>query len=194
MQTHAPLRAAHFAHPPRNIAALGIQNGMSVADFGSGSGAYVLGMAERLHGAGHVYALDVQQDLLRKVKREAHKRGYTNVEVIWCDLERPRSSKIADKKIDLVLVSNLLFQVENKAAVLAEAWRILKPTGRLAIIDWLGPASSQELTSMIGPHKNDAVPKKRAMQLAEEAGFELQREFEAGAHHYGLIFTLAPKN
>ena len=176
-----------FAHPPRNIAALEIQNGMSVADFGSGSGAYVLGMAERLHGAGHVYAVDVQRDLLRKVKNDAHRRGYNNVEVIWCDLERPRASKIADKKLDLVLISNLLFQVENKAAVLAEAWRVLKPTGRLAIIDW------SESFGGMGPVKKEVVDKDAALALAHSTGFELSREFKAGKHHYGLIFRLVAK-
>lgn len=187
MQTHSPLRAAGFAHPPRNVAALGIQSGMSVADFGSGSGAYVLGMAERLLGSGHVYAIDVQRDLLRRVKNEAHKRGYNNVEVIWCDLERPRASKIADQKLDLVLISNLLFQIENKSAVLAEAWRILKPAGHLAIIDWADSFGG------MGPTKQDVVTKEKALTLVKDAGFELQREFDAGAHHYGLIFKLTPK-
>lgn len=187
MQTHTPSKTAAFAHPRRNVAALGIQSGMSVADFGSGSGAYVLAMAERLEGSGHVYAMDVQRDLLRKVKNEAHKRGYNNVEVIWCDLERPRASKIADQKLDLVLISNLLFQIENKAAILAEAWRVLKPSGHLTVIDWADSFGG------MGPQKSDVITKEKALALAKDSGFELQKEFDAGAHHYGLIFKLTPK-
>lgn len=179
---------AGFAHPRRNVGALGIEPGMAVADFGSGSGAYVLPIAERLLGSGHVYAIDVQRDLLRRIKNDAGKRGFKNVEVIWADLERSRASKIADQKLDLVLVSNLLFQVEHKATVLAEAWRILKPSGHLAVIDWMDSFGG------MGPIKQDVVAKEKALALARDAGFELQREFDAGAHHYGLLFRLVPRN
>jgi len=187
MSAQTPLDTANFAHPRRNVAALGIEPGMSVADLGSGSGIYVLHIAEALENSGHVYAIDVQRDLLRRVKNEAHRRGFKNVDVIWTDLERADASKLADKTLDLVLVSNLLFQVENKSAVLTEAWRILKPTGRFAIIDWA------ESFGGLGPVKGDVVSKAKALELARESGFELQREFAAGAHHYGLIFKLTPQ-
>lgn len=187
MPTQTPLDTANFAHPQRNVVALGIEPGMSVADFGSGSGIYVLHIAETLENSGHVYAIDVQRDLLRRVKNEAHRRGFKNVDVIWTDLERAGSSKLADKTLDFVLISNLLFQIENKTAVLAEAWRILKPAGRLAIIDW------SESFGGLGPIKNDVVSKEKSLALAKENGFELKREFSAGAHHYGMIFRLVPQ-
>ena len=184
MQTtaHQPLKTAGFAHPRRNVGALGIEPGMLVADFGSGSGAYVLSIAERLEGAGHVYAIDIQRDLLRRTKNEAHRMGFHNVEIIWSDLERPNASKIADQRLDVVLISNLLFQLDNKAAAIAEAYRILKPKGRFAIIDW------NESYGGMGPARKDVVGKESALSLAREGGFELLREFPAGAHHYGLIF------
>lgn len=178
---------AGFAHPRLNVAALGVEPGMSVADFGSGSGIYVLHIAEALENSGRVYAIDVQRDLLHRVKNEAHRRGFKNVDVIWTDLERPGASKFANQTLDLVLISNLLFQVENKAAVFAEAWRILKPAGRLAIIDW-----SDSFGGM-GPITKDVVNKNAALMLARESGFKLQREFSAGAHHYGMIFRLVPQ-
>lgn len=176
------LATAGFAHPQRNIDLLGIRPGQVVVDFGSGSGAYVLGIAERLNGMGHVYAVDVQQDLLRRVKNEAHKRHLHNVETIWSDVETPNGSKIADAHADLVLISNLLFQVEAKSAVFAEAKRILNPAGTLVVIDW-----SDSFAGM-GPIKKDVVKKEKAIELAEKEGFDLREEFDAGAHHYGLIF------
>ncbi|MBI5457374.1 methyltransferase domain-containing protein [Candidatus Kaiserbacteria bacterium] len=196
MSTSTPLQTASFAHPKRNVAALGVEPGMSVADFGSGSGIYVLHIAEALEHAGRVYAIDVQQDLLKRVKNEAHRRGFKNVDVIWTDLEHPGASKIADKTLDLVLISNLLFQIENKAAVLAEAWRVLKPTGKLAIIDWsdpIGNVSRSNGASSFGPSKEAIVGKEKALKLAQENGFKLLREFSAGGHHYGLILRLVPQ-
>lgn len=187
MQTHAPLQTAGFAHPTRNVAALGIEPGMAVADFGSGSGAYVLAIAEQLQNQGHVYAIDVQQDLLRRIKNDAHKKGYKNVEILWSDLEKPNGSKIASRHLDLVLVSNLLFQLDDKHAPLIEAWRILKPTGTLAVIDW------SDSFGGLGPIKKHVVKKEAARELAESAGFEFVREFQAGAHHFGLIFRPVAK-
>ena len=171
-----------FAHPARNVVAIGITPGMKVADFGSGSGAYVLAIAKTLCGSGHVYAIDVQRDLLQKIKNEAHKGGLKNVEVLWGDLERPGGSKIADGALDVVLISNLLFQATEKGAVLEEAMRILKPQGRLVIIDWA------ESFGGTGPQPEDVVKKETALSLAMKAGFKLEKEFSAGAHHYGLVF------
>ena len=181
---HMPLKTEGFAHPRRNVGALGVEPGMSVADFGSGSGIYVLHLAERLENTGHIYAMDIQRDLLRRVKNEAHRRGFKNVDVIWTDLEQIGSSKLAANTLDFVLVSNLLFQVENKMAVLQEARRVLKASGRLGIIDWSDPLPGGR---GMGPQKTDVVTKEKALALAREHGFELHREFSAGAHHYVLI-------
>lgn len=163
---------------------------MKVADFGAGSGAYVFALAEALAGSGRIYAIDVQRDLLRRIKTGTSARGFKNVDVLWGDLEMPGGSKIADASLDLVLISNLLFQVEEKAQVIAEARRVVKSQGRIAVIDWSEspPAGGQRL----GPHKNDVFSKQEALELARTSGLELIREFPAGAHHYGLLFR-APR-
>ncbi|MEY4747464.1 MAG: hypothetical protein RLZZ416_513 [Candidatus Parcubacteria bacterium] len=180
---HTQPRTVAFAHPPRNVTALSVEPGMAVADFGAGSGHYVMEIAQRLANIGHVYAIDVQRDLLQRIKNEAHRRGFKNVEVIWADLEEADASKIADGKIDLVLVSNLLFQVPDKIMILREAVRILRPHGRCAIIDW------SESFGGMGPQKGDVVTKDAALALARSVGLAFEKEFSAGAHHYGLLFT-----
>lgn len=173
---------AGFAHPKKNAAALGVAHGMHVADFGAGSGAYALAFAEELGGTGIVYAVDVQKDLLRRLHNDAAKLGLHNIQILWGDLEVPGGSKITDTHIDLVLISNLLFQLEDKRAVIAEAKRILKKGGRLAIIDW------SESFGGMGPRPEAVVTKEEAYELGHKAGLTFQKEFSAGAHHYGLIF------
>jgi ubiquinone/menaquinone biosynthesis C-methylase UbiE len=174
--------ASSFAHPGRNVSMLGIEPGMKVADFGAGSGAYAFLIAEALHASGHVYAIDVQNDLLRRIANEAKRRGLINVETIWGDLETWHGSHIADAALDLVLISNLLFQVEDKKAVMREAWRVVRKNGRLAIIDWTDSFNN------MGPHSNDVVQKNDVLALARDAHFSFVKEFGAGAHHYGLLF------
>lgn len=178
---------AGFAHPPRNVAVLGVQPGMRVADFGSGSGAYVLAIAKELNNSGHVYAIDVQKDLLRRTKNEADKLGYKNVEILWGDLEAENGSKIAHDTIDLVLISNLLFQVEDKLQVMAEAKRIVRPNGRVAVIDW------SDSYGGMGPTKEDIIPKSDVLTLAQSVELTFVEEFDAGAHHFGLVFRKGKK-
>ena len=175
---------AGFAHPENNVGAFGIAPGMTVADFGAGSGHYTLAIAKKLEHKGHVYAIDVQKDLLGRIRTEAHKHGFKNVETIWGDLEYMGGSKIADKHADVVLISNLLFQLEVKEPPLAEAKRILKRDGRLIIIDW------SESFGGLGPIKKHVIKKERAIELAEAEGLRLMDEFPAGEHHYGLIFAV----
>ncbi|MEK7068819.1 MAG: class I SAM-dependent methyltransferase [Patescibacteria group bacterium] len=177
-----PIGVASFAHPARNVEALGIRPGMKVADFGAGSGAYTFEVAKLLRATGRVYAIDVQRDLLRRIANEAKRRGYENVEIIWADLEAPCASKLAENSIDLVLISNLLFQVPDKAPVLREARRIVKGTGHVVIIDWIDSFNG------IGPIKDDVVTKEVALKIAEKSNLSLVREFFAGTHHYGLLF------
>ncbi len=160
---------------------------MKVADFGSGSGAYALLIAPLVGEAGRVYAIDVQRDLLRRLHNEAMRRGLRNVSIVWADLGAEESSKLPARSLDLVLMSNILFQLDDKRDALREAWRILKPTGQLIILDW-----SDSFGGM-GPVKQHVVTKAGALELARETGFELVREFEAGAHHYGLVCRLVPK-
>lgn len=172
---------AGFANPVENILAIGLQQGMKVADFGAGSGAYTLAAARTVGAHGKVYAVDVQKDLLTRIKNAAAQEHLENIEIVWGDFELPHGSRIADNLVDVVIISNALFQLENKSGALHEAHRILAPTGKLAVIDWCDSFSG------MGPSMQDVVRKEAALELARMAGFTLLNEFAAGAHHYGLL-------
>ncbi len=172
-----------FANPVHNVQQFGLQEGMQVADLGSGAGHYTLAMANVVGSSGKVYAVDVQKDLLGNVKSEAEKRGFDNVEIVWGDIEKLGGTKIADSMLSLALISNTLFQVENKPALLHEAARILKSAGTLVVIDW------SESFGGMGPIAGNVVSKEAALSMCASAGFTLTTEFEAGAHHYGILFS-----
>lgn len=177
-----------FARPSHNTTFFGIEPGMHVADFGAGSGVYVHEIAKALAHSGRVYAIDVQRDLLRRIKNDATRHGYKNVDVIWSDLEHESSSKLANHSIDRVLISNVLFQLQHKDPVFVEAHRILKPNGTLIIIDW------SDSFGGLGPVREDVITREEAHELAESHGFELIRFFDAGTHHYGIILKKASQS
>ncbi len=171
-----------FADPTKNLAALAIPAGSAVADFGCGSGSYALALARHLRGGGRVYALDVQKDLLAKLKAEAQRERLSNLEVVWANVEKVGGSKLADGVLDWVLISNTLFQTPARYTMLLEAKRVLKTGGHLAIIEW------SDSFGGLGPAPAEVLPSAAARTVAESAGFRLVREFPAGDYHYGLLF------
>lgn len=178
-----------FSDPKTVINHFNLTEGMTVADFGTGSGAYALAMARRVGSAGRVYAIDVQKELLARLSREAKADQFanlTNIEVIWSDLERAGGSKLADQLLDFVLMANLLFQVTAKYTLALEAKRILKPIGRLAVIDW------QDSFGGLGPPPAQVIRPEEVKKIMAQAGFRFLKDFPAGDHHYGLLFDLAP--
>ena len=171
-----------FSDPKKNVKKLGFREGMKVADFGSGSGAYTIALTQVVGVTGTVYAVDIQKDLLTRTQNSAQQQGYENVEVVWGDIETPHGVKLKDELLDGVVLSNTLFQVDDKINTLKEAWRVLKPGGILAVIDW------SDSYGGVGPVPEAIVTPAEITVICTDNGFAVQREFDAGEHHYGLLF------
>jgi len=170
-----------FTSPEENIKALGVYEGMMVADLGAGIGAYTIPLAEKVGESGRVYAVEVQKDFLTNIKKLAEERGLKNVELLWGDIERLGGTKIKDGAVDAVVISNVLFQAEDKQGLLREARRILKIGGKLLLVDW------SDSFSNLGPAPKMVITKDVALSLCEAEGFILRNEVSAGEHHYGLL-------
>ncbi len=173
-----------FADPHTNILQMGLHDGMKVADLGTGSGHYALSAAQIVGATGRVYAVDVQEDILTRLQGELTKQGIKNVETIWGNIEKPGGTMLKEGALDAVILSNTLFQVEHKEGALAEIQRILKPGGKLLVIDWAGPYGG------IGPHEKSVVSEHQAEELFITAGFHKVKSFRGGPHHYSILFTL----
>ena len=127
-----------FSDPIQNLAELDVQDGMKVADIGAGGGFYSIEAAKKAGSRGMVYAIDVQQDLLEKLKRSAALIGVHNIEIIWGNAEKIGGTKLRENMIDRAILSNVLFQIEQKDRdnLVLEIKRIVKPNGKLLVVDW----------------------------------------------------------
>ena len=168
-----------FIDPNKILDKLELREDMQAVDFGCGSGGWVIPLAQRLE-EGSVCALDIMEEPLSALRAKIEMARLVNIKIIQSDIENQNGSKLTTDSLDLVLITNLLFQVEDEKAVLTEAKRILKSGGKILVVEWLADSS-------LGP-KEKRVSAKKVKQLAIEIGFKLEEEFGAGACHYGLIF------
>lgn len=156
---------------------------MKVGDFGAGSGHYSRTAAAIVGSSGRVYAIDIQEDILKHIKLNTHERHQHIIETVWGDIEKPGGTHLRDASLDAVLLANTLFQVENRFGLLAEIKRVLKSGGILMVIDWAGSYGG------MGPAPERVVPENEAEAFFINGGFHKVKSFRAGPHHYGSVFT-----
>jgi ubiquinone/menaquinone biosynthesis C-methylase UbiE len=117
---------------PRVIADLQLKPSERVADIGSGSGLFTRPMARAVAPGGVAYAVDIDQGLLGIVARRAREQHIGNIKTIAGTPDDPR----LPERVDLVLICDTLHHIGNRRAYLAGLKRYLKPSARVAIIDY----------------------------------------------------------
>lgn len=159
-----------------------LHEGDQVADFGAGSGYFLKVLSQAVGADGHVYACEIQKTLVEKVGTQVQQQGLHNVDTVWCDLETPGGSKLADAVLDAGILVNTLYQIEERDIAVLEMGRTLRPGGKLLVIDWADTVPG------LGPTSDRLLDAEACANLFEANGFVLDRDFPAGAHHYGLAF------
>jgi ubiquinone/menaquinone biosynthesis C-methylase UbiE len=172
--------SASFSDPKKILSQFDVHEAMLVADIGAGSGHYTFELAKRV-GTGKVYAIDIQKDLLARIKNNALQVGLTNIEIILGDCDQVYGTTLKDSSVNRVILSNTLFQFENKEVAIEEIKRILKPGGKVLVIDW------SESFDNLGPTASHIFTRSQARSLFEKVGFYFERDIIVGAHHYGII-------
>lgn len=174
-----------ISDPQKNISEFGIMPGQIIADFGSGAGHYAFPISTLVGNKGKVICIDIKKDSLISLKNTAVREGKTNLEIILGDIEKQGGTKLKDEAVDGVIFSNLLFQLMDKAGAINEGRRILKPGGKIYVVEW---SDTSVMSGMKLGKDKMILGKDELINLMKNNGLSLEKNFEAGEHHYGLIF------
>jgi len=129
-----------------------LKPGQVVLDLGSGAGLDVLLSARRVSPTGHAYGVDMTDEMLDLAKSNAQKSGVTNATFLKGTIE---SVPLPDASVDVVISNCVINLAEDKAAVIKEAFRVLRPGGVFAVADMvelekLDPTIKKSLDSWAG--------------------------------------------
>ena len=172
---------AQWLDPEKTLSALEIKPGMVLADLGCGPGVIAIPEARRVGPGGRVYAVDIAQEMLDRVKEKAAAGGIDNLIPVFSEESRV---PLTDGVADLVLLVNVLHEAEDFPGLLKECRRLLGPRGRLAAVDWRKEPTEK------GPPVEERLASEQVVEAAKDAGLSLSGTFEPGPYSYGLIFTV----
>lgn len=147
---------------------LGLKPGMVVCDLGCGNGYWTLPMARKVGEEGKVYAVDIQREMLQKLRQRADRYSVKNIQPVLGAIDDP---KIPENEIDLLLMVDVYHEFSHPESMLWEIRRSLTPTGVIALLEY----REEDPTVPIKPlHK---MSKRQILKEYQANGLKLVREY-----------------
>ncbi len=147
-------------NPPHLLELAGLQEGQTALDLGSGPGFWTLPMADKVGPQGLVIALDVSPEMLEAL---AASNPPEHVRLLHGELP---AIDLPDDSIDFIWAAFVFHEVEPPATLAAELRRVLRPGGRLAVLDWRPDAEGES-----GPPRPHRISPQQVEQFLAAAGF-----------------------
>ena len=181
-QLEGPDRAA-WQQPDLVMDALGIADGARVADLGAGGGWFTVRLARRVGPNGHVYAEDIQPQMIESIQRRVGREGLTNVTLV---LGTPRDPKLP-AALDAVLIVGTYPEMTDPVTLLAHVAESLRPNGRVGIVDFTLDGGGP------GPPLEERVEPDVVIADAARAGLRLLAHERFLTYQYLLVFGRSPE-
>ncbi len=175
-----PERVEHL-NPERVVTLAGILPGEVVIDIGTGPGYFLGAMLAAVGPDGLVYGVDISQEMLDKVAEVVGELPQVHL-VRSEELAIPLEDNLADH----VFVANIFHEIKpaERVAFLQELRRLLRPTGRLTLVEW-----KKEETPK-GPPVDHRLSREELVSYLYQADFRFRRSELAGPYHYLLQASL----
>jgi SAM-dependent methyltransferase len=155
------------------IALVSLQQGETVLDLGSGAGFDCFLAANKVGGQGKVIGVDMTPEMIEKARENAEKGNYENVEFRLGEIEKIPAT---DNSVDVVISNCVINLSPNKAEAFKEAFRVIKPGGRLMVSDIvllkeLPDIIKNSVAAYVGCISG-AIMKDKYLEAIKEAGFQ----------------------
>ncbi len=142
---------------------LELRKGQSVADLGAGGGYFSFKLAKAVGNSGIVYSVDVDPESIKYIEAGIKERGLKNVKTVLAGYD---DSKLNPRSVDLIFLRDAYHDFQNRVEYFARLKKVLKPGGRIAIIDY-DPAKLSFLRKLHG----HALDEKTIIEEMKKAGY-----------------------
>lgn len=169
-----------WQNPETILIEAGVKTGLKFVDLGCGDGFFALSAARLVGSEGKVYGLDVNGQAIDRLKEKASKEGLKNLTL---KVGMAEEKVFCDSCADFVFFGIVLHDFRDPIKVLANAKRMLKPTGRLIDLDW------KKEPMHLGPPLQIRFSEEKASDLIIAAGFKTDEIRKEGLYHYIIVAT-----
>jgi ubiquinone/menaquinone biosynthesis C-methylase UbiE len=165
-----------FENPDAILSEVGVDPGHVVADIGCGTGFFTLPLAKYVGERGKVYALDTSPTMIDELRKRT--KHLNQVKPIHSQENR---FPIEEGSLDLALLVNMIHELEDWRRFLKEVHRVLKPGGRICIIDW------KKKKMEMGPPQKIRLTRERIGEMLRQSGYNQIKSLSPLPFHNGLI-------
>jgi arsenite methyltransferase len=169
-----------YQKPQEVMEALAVKPGEVIADIGAASGYFTFRLAQHVGANGRVYAVDINNDMIRHLHQRIRELKVSNVTPILA----PPNDPLLPEAVDRFLIVDVWHHIEDQPGYLAVMKKHLKPGGQVVMIDF------QKRELPVGPPAAMKIAREDLLKQMQAHGFELAAEHTLLPYQYFLVFKV----